>query len=401
MLTLINRNATVLDFGCSDGTLARELQVLGCRVTGIEVNREAALQAAAVCDDVLVADLDVVPLSRMLQGRTFDIAVFADVLEHLRDPWRILGETRGLLAPDGYVVASIPNVAHWAVRLRLLSGRFDYVPLGILDDTHLRFFTRATLERLFSDTGYAIETVERTTLAIGEANEDLVSGVDLGAFPPNVIARLAEDEDAATVQFVVRARRVPSIVTELKRYDTAAELVANMAVLHSDDVRNAALTADLAAEREARAAAEAALVKAREDVRSLADLTALIEHWEDQAHQAKRQVDAANAEVTRLRRELGPAQAAQRATSEEHQAVVDRLTFELSAWRAHAAQLERAVEEAARAQIELALRLDAESRRLNAESDALELAIAAMTNGPVGRMRRWLRGSRGTATTQE
>ena len=72
-----------------------------------------------------------------------------DVLEHLKDPWAILGNIKENLKPDGYVVASIPNIAHGAIRLALLEGRFDYTSLGILDDTHLRFFTRESIFELF------------------------------------------------------------------------------------------------------------------------------------------------------------------------------------------------------------------------------------------------------------
>jgi len=70
-------------------------------------------------------------------------------LEHLRNPWRVLEETQQLLKSEGYIVVSIPNIAHGAIRLALLQGRFEYTELGILDNTHLRFFTRKTVEQLF------------------------------------------------------------------------------------------------------------------------------------------------------------------------------------------------------------------------------------------------------------
>jgi SAM-dependent methyltransferase len=83
--------------------------------------------------------------------------LLADVLEHLVDPIHMLEEVKSALKPDGRVVASIPNVAHWTMRLRLLAGRFDYAPTGIMDATHLRWFTRKGVQRLFDGAGYEIE----------------------------------------------------------------------------------------------------------------------------------------------------------------------------------------------------------------------------------------------------
>ena len=87
----------------------------------------------------------------------FDVVVFADVLEHLVDPAAALELARSLLAPGGCVVASVPNVAHWSVRLDLLRGRFDYRELGIMDATHLRWFTAENLKRVFRSAGLEVE----------------------------------------------------------------------------------------------------------------------------------------------------------------------------------------------------------------------------------------------------
>jgi len=86
----------------------------GCRVTGIEINPDAA-KVAELYEQVIVADLDFVSVTELLPIHEFDVAVFGDVLEHLRNPWRVLEETQQLLKSEGYIVASIPNIAHGAL----------------------------------------------------------------------------------------------------------------------------------------------------------------------------------------------------------------------------------------------------------------------------------------------
>jgi O-antigen biosynthesis protein len=166
MLNFIGEQKSVVDFGCATGYMAQFLNRRGCRVVGVEISPEAAAIAEQFCEQVIVADLDYTSIAEILPEQKFDIAVFGDVLEHLRDPWRTLEQVKTILHPDGYVVASIPNIAHGAIRLALLQGRFDYEKQGILDDTHLRFFTRKSIEDLFESAGYLVETLDRTTTPV-------------------------------------------------------------------------------------------------------------------------------------------------------------------------------------------------------------------------------------------
>jgi 2-polyprenyl-3-methyl-5-hydroxy-6-metoxy-1,4-benzoquinol methylase len=144
------RGRRLLDVGAADGLLSRHLTQRGWKVTGIEADPEMAAAGAAHCERMLVADLNRgVP---SLEGE-FDAIVCGDVLEHLADPSAAFGALLGSLASGGDVVVSVPNVAHLWVRLSLLAGRFDYVERGILDRTHLRFFTRRTLDALLAGAG--------------------------------------------------------------------------------------------------------------------------------------------------------------------------------------------------------------------------------------------------------
>lgn len=207
MLSLIGKNKRVIDFGCATGYFPRLLTNRGCEVIGVEVNPKAAKVAENYCDEVIVGDLDFASLNNLLSNQIskekFDIAIFGDILEHLRNPWKVLEETRNILKPQGYVIASIPNIAHGAIRLALLTGNFEYKPLGILDNTHLRFFTRETVEKLFEDSGYLIDVIERTKLPI-YCNSDLIPAIDKNNFDNNITNDIEQDEDADTLQFVVK-----------------------------------------------------------------------------------------------------------------------------------------------------------------------------------------------------
>jgi len=147
------RGRRLLDVGAADGLLSRLLSERGWKVTGLEADPAAAAAGAAHCERMIVADLDAgIP---PLEGQ-FDAIVCADVLEHLRDPAGALATLRRALARGGQVVISMPNVAHLWMRLSLLAGRFEYAERGILDRTHLRFYTRRTLTALVTGAGLRI-----------------------------------------------------------------------------------------------------------------------------------------------------------------------------------------------------------------------------------------------------
>jgi len=149
----------VLDVGCSKGYAAARLKELGdFAVYGIEKDPEDAAEAKKHCEKVAVLDLDG-PLPAgggPFPGLEFDAVLFVDVLEHLKSPQTVLARFKSVLAPGGRIFVSLPNVAHFTMRLALLCGRFDYRPSGILDRTHLRFFTYKTGRRLIEDAGYRV-----------------------------------------------------------------------------------------------------------------------------------------------------------------------------------------------------------------------------------------------------
>ncbi|MCA1720561.1 MAG: glycosyltransferase [Actinobacteria bacterium] len=201
MLALVGGGKKVLDLGCAEGDLARALTARGCRVSGVDVDAGAAERARPDLEQCVVADLQTLDLRATFPDTLFDVLVYGDVLEHLMDPLALLRQSKDVLAPGGYVVISIPNVAHASVRLSLLAGHFEYRPLGLLDATHVRFFTRDTLYRLLADAGLAPADVRRTTA--GPFATEMQVPED--AYPADLVARVLEDPDAQTYQFVLSA----------------------------------------------------------------------------------------------------------------------------------------------------------------------------------------------------
>jgi O-antigen biosynthesis protein len=157
LLDRVPPSAEVLDVGCWSGFAGRYLAgQLGAVVDGIEPSREMAARAAETYRRVLVGTAETELEGLLGSGSRYDALLFLDVLEHLAEPERVLRRSLELLRPGGRVYVSVPNVAHWSVRKSLLLGRFEYTASGLLDRTHLRFFTFDTAERLLTDSGLRV-----------------------------------------------------------------------------------------------------------------------------------------------------------------------------------------------------------------------------------------------------
>jgi 2-polyprenyl-3-methyl-5-hydroxy-6-metoxy-1,4-benzoquinol methylase len=164
MLDIIPADASVLlEVGCGEGAFGGNLKAMRyeagtpVEVWGVEIDETAAGKAAAVLDRVLRGDVAVV-LSDLPMGH-FDCVVLNDVIEHVPDPEALLRSLRPLLKTGGCLVASIPNVRYFFNVVDLaVHGRWDYTEEGILDRTHLRFFTRSSMIRLLEDCGFKVES---------------------------------------------------------------------------------------------------------------------------------------------------------------------------------------------------------------------------------------------------
>jgi 2-polyprenyl-3-methyl-5-hydroxy-6-metoxy-1,4-benzoquinol methylase len=148
----------IIEVGCSSGALAREFKKTSphCHWTGIEVDPTYAEMAQRHCDKSIVLDIEAAPASFWEEAKDADCWIFSDVLEHLKDPWAILKLIGGNVTKTGSVLACIPNAQHWSIQARLSFGDLRYESSGLLDRTHLRWFTRQTIIEMFDQSGFQI-----------------------------------------------------------------------------------------------------------------------------------------------------------------------------------------------------------------------------------------------------
>lgn len=202
-LGLIRDGSRVLEVGTAAGHVTQLLNQKGAAVTGIEMDESLGALAAPLCERMIIGDVEALDLDAHVPD-TFDVILCGDVLEHLRNPGAVLCKLRRRLVPDGYLVVSLPNVAHASVRLDLLAGEFKYVREGLLDATHLRFFTLASIVELFNKCGFEIKDLYRARQGPFDT-EIHVSPLRVSAF---AFRNIMKDSEATSYQFVFRA--VPS-----------------------------------------------------------------------------------------------------------------------------------------------------------------------------------------------
>jgi len=237
-LELVGRDKDVLELGCAAGHMTRALVEQGCRVVALEVDAEAARFAEEFAERVVVGDLSDSHSLAPIEDDRFDVLLAGDVLEHLPDPLALLRRCRSLLRPDGALVLSVPNVAHVDLKLALLQGRWQYRDVGLLDRTHLRFFTRRSLDELLHAAGFVPVEIRRVVRPPGTT--------ELAADARNVDAALLEvalsDPEAETYQFVVRAL----LDSEESVVDSAHSRLELATLLEVEIVRRRGLEADVA-----------------------------------------------------------------------------------------------------------------------------------------------------------
>ena len=186
LLEAVGTGNLVLDVGCSSGYLARPLSERGNTIVGVELDPVAAHAAEEFCELVLVGDVETMEFP--LEPGSFDVVLGGDVIEHLRDPAATLARLRPLLQPGGRVVLSTPNVANWAIRLSLLSGRWRYTDRGILDRSHTHLFTRATLAETLERAGYRVERIDFSVPVPGDSDLLDAVGRAVGRLRPTLFA---------------------------------------------------------------------------------------------------------------------------------------------------------------------------------------------------------------------
>lgn len=171
LFTLIEPTVkNVLDIGCGEGALGEALKhAYEAGVHGFEQFPSAAEKAKAKLDSITIGNIEEDPLP--YREASFDAVIFADVLEHMLDPWAVLEKVKPYLSQTGCVYASIPNVGHISIMEELLKGTWTYVDAGLLDKTHFRFFTKHEIQQLFNKSGYSVEVIVNNQSAFPHQQE--------------------------------------------------------------------------------------------------------------------------------------------------------------------------------------------------------------------------------------
>jgi len=206
LLRLIPKDArNLVEVGCGSGALAREYKKINasCRYTGVDIAPEYVALAQRHCDTAVGLDIETTDEGFFKEVSSCDCWIFGDSLEHLRDPWLLLSKIRKVIPIAGSIVACIPNAQHWSVQVRLNCGEFRYEISGLLDRTHLRWFTRMTIIEMFNGAGFNI--VEGFPRVLDEPMREKVLP-SIGAMASSIggDADMAVN-DAIPFQYVIRA----------------------------------------------------------------------------------------------------------------------------------------------------------------------------------------------------
>ena len=194
---------SVLEVGCSSGYFGSTLVARGHHVTGVEPDRASFDAARLVLDEVFNGGID--EFFETNPGRQFDAIIFGDVLEHLGAPEMTLRRSLHHLADGGAIIVSLPCVTHGSVRAMMLEGRWEYSERGLLDRTHVHFFSRKGVAGLMADAGLKIGKLHGIVVPIENVSDEY--GMQLRPQSIAAVESLAEDGDVYTFQFVLRAQR--------------------------------------------------------------------------------------------------------------------------------------------------------------------------------------------------
>lgn len=200
----------ILEIGTGSGALAREIksQCPGIEYVGVEISEAYAELGRPYCSRMYIENFEHASGELLRELGNTDIVILADVLEHFVDPWAVLMRLQSWIGPATSLVACIPNMQHWSMHFRLLAGDLRYADTGLLDRTHLRFFTRQTMIELFESTGYQVHSISPRIFNFPN-QESMLKNVGVTAEMYG-LDPLQAMQDSAAFQFVLLARAFES-----------------------------------------------------------------------------------------------------------------------------------------------------------------------------------------------
>ena len=201
-----NSSKKIVEIGTGSGALAKQLinKFPGVEYVGVEIFEEYLKKSAAYCSRMYLENFENASGELLLELRNADVLIFADVLEHFNNPWKVLSRVHKWLPDGALVIACIPNAQHWSMQVSILSGNFFYADSGLLDKTHLRFFTRKTILQLFDPELYILDSMYSRVFDFpGQENALTVLGSTAEKFGLN---RQEYINDSLAFQYVIKAR---------------------------------------------------------------------------------------------------------------------------------------------------------------------------------------------------
>lgn len=223
ILNMIQPGSTVVEFGCAEGRMTKYMkEILDCQVYIIEFDEEAFEKAMNYAVDGFRCDIEAFEWVEMFNSVPVDYVIFADVLEHLCNPEQVVERIYSMLPEQGQLLLSVPNLAHSAVILGLMKDRFTYRHEGLLDNTHIHFFTYYSLEEMLANSNFI--PVDRSATYILPWNTELRD--DLRGISLSVQNELAGKDYGVCYQFVYRCRKAEYVNKQ-----------SNKAVLVNDNIK--------------------------------------------------------------------------------------------------------------------------------------------------------------------
>ncbi len=207
MLNRIKINSDVLEFGPANGRMTKYMkEILNCKIDIVEIDEIAASQASKHSQTSFVGndEGDIEKYHWVNIDKKYDFIIFADVLEHLRNPKKVLENCKQLLKDEGKILISIPNIAHNSIIISLINNDFSYSKTGLLDNTHVHFFTDRTFCKMVSELGYSIEFEKIILSRVGD-NEILYNYFNVGR---NIKKELRRREKGSAYQYVYEISKV-------------------------------------------------------------------------------------------------------------------------------------------------------------------------------------------------
>lgn len=201
ILDKIPKGSVVLEFGCAAGRMTRYMkEALNCKVYVVEIDSDAYQKAAAFAEDGLCGDIMNFQWATKFKDISFDVVIFADVLEHLYNPETVLAKAAELLKASGSILVSVPNITHNDVLLKQFYDRFDYTNIGILDDTHIHFWGLKNIVELSGKSSLFVKSIEGTHCAMGDTEQNLSKEL----CPPTVLKNILRKRQCGEVyQYIV------------------------------------------------------------------------------------------------------------------------------------------------------------------------------------------------------